>query len=295
MDNPPINFVVKNANLSDPGVKASIFRYVRSRINTETKHVPITTFADLDNILKASYVICPKIIGTRSWIVFFKNGDTYYSVNFPKSDRKDCKIFALDIQVKPEIYLGTIMEGIHHKYMNEHYFIIDEIYYFEGRNILTKTKTDRLGQLSSAIQGKFMMSNNFRLCVSNHFNINSSSIAELYEKIVSDSNIQEIIFYPNIFGQKVYKYVILDTDTETKNTVVELCEFEMHRPENADVYRLFDLGTGEKIGIALIPDIETSKRCKEWFKKKSIKSLKVQFKLDQDKNKWIPIKQVEEI
>lgn len=295
---------IKNHNLNNPEVKMCILKYLRSKINSNTKFYPITKQSDLTVIRDDSYIVCPRLNGTRIWIIFFHVGANYYAVYFPKKNQfigsnsnpnlysdinpEHIGIFAINIDAHPDIYKGTVMEGIDYKYNDECYLIVDEIYYLEGQNQLLKPKDDRLNKLLVIQnQDKFTMKNKFRLCVSNFYYKNKSDITILYDKIRSNPDIQEIIFYPMIYGRPIYTYTILDSDL--KDDVINVSNFKMHRPENADVYKLFDLNTGKKIGIAYIPDIETSKKCKEWFKKKSIKKLIVKCKLDCEKDKWIPL------
>jgi hypothetical protein len=95
-----------------------------------------------------------------------------------------------------------------------------------------------------------------------------------------------------IYGRPIFVRTILDSDL--KDDIIHLSNFSMHRPENADVYKLFDIHTEKKIGIAYIPDTQTSKKCKQWFNKKSVKTLIVKCKLDIEKNKWIPIEPVDD-
>ena len=289
------NIVTKNSNLNNTETKIIILKYLRSKINSNTKFNPIVKQSDLDVIRNDSYIICPRLRGTRTWILFFRNGDNYYAIDFPKnmkSNPEDIEIYAIDMDVSKEIYNGTIMEGIYYKYNDENYLIVDEVYFLAGQNQLLKPKDDRLNFLSlMQTKNKFIMKNKFRLCVSNFYYVDKSDITNLYDKIRSNPSIKEIIFYPVIYGKPVYTYTIMDYDL--KDDIVNISNFEMYRPENADVYKLFDVHTHKKIGIAYIPDIYTSKKCKNWFSKKSIKSIIVKCKLDLDQNKWIPIEPVD--
>jgi hypothetical protein len=281
------NITIKNADLDKPEIRNKIFKYLRQRVDTHIKTETITSLSDLDTIRNEDYIICPRFKGTRSWIMFFCDGSNYYAVNFPVGPRGlDAKIFPVDMTGAPEIYNGTIMEGIFYKMDEEYYLVVDEVYFLAGRDLLLKPKDDRLNCLTSSFE-KFVMRNKFRLHVSQFYTTNSDSLTELYNKIRLDSKIQELVFYPKIYGRKVYKYAILESDRIAD--VINLAKFDMHLTNNPDVYNLVHFGSGEKAGIAYVPDISTSKKCKQWFKNKSTKKLIVICKLHLEKNRWIPV------
>jgi hypothetical protein len=286
------SITIKNANLDKPEIKNKILKYLRQRIDTNIKTSPITNSSDLDTIRDGDYIVCPRFKGTRSWIIFFHDGPNYYAVNFAVGQKTpDIKVFPIDMEGAREIYNGTIMEGVFYKMDEEYYLIIDEIYWLAGTELLLKPKNDRLAYLSSSL-GKFVMKNKFRLYVSQYYSTNSNSLIQLYNKVRSDSKIQKLIFYPKIYGRKIYTYTILEDDL--KLDIINLAKFEMYQTNNPDVYNLIRLDSGQKCGLAYVPDIETSKKCKGWFKGKSVKKLTVTCKLHQEKNRWIPMELDEE-
>jgi hypothetical protein len=67
----------------------------------------------------------------------------------------------------------------------------------------------------------------------------------------------------------------------------------MQKTVNADVYNLLSTTNGNKIDIAYIPDMVTSKKCKQWFKDNKTKELLVKCQMDMDKKKWVPLEMVE--
>ena len=285
--------IVKNADLNSPKIKNKILKYLRQRITIDAKFESITKMSDLDNIRDNDYIICPKFNGTRSWIVFFNDGSNYYAVSFPKHSihkQVDTRIFPIGVDASRDIYNGTIMEGIFYKIEDERYLVVDEVYYLSGQNQLLKPKDDRLKYLSSN-QKKFMMKDKFRIYTSQFYTTETADIIELYDKIKSDTKIQEIIFYPKIYGRPIYKYVILDSDLISD--IINLAKFEMSRTHSPDVYSLTSQESGQNIGIAYIADIDTSKKCKQWFKNKKIKTLIVNCKLNIEKNRWVPLEVVE--
>lgn len=259
----------KNLYLSSNKTKQEIIRYLNSTgINLHTKFEIISSESDLNYIRDNEYIICPKYSGVRSWVIFFKNdNDVYYAVSFPKYGRlkkEEFSIFPIDVSVTKQLYYGTIMEGIYFKMDNKKCLIIDEVYQFAGEHMLLKTKRDRLEFLQEKFKTTVVMTPNYGLYVSAYFSPDKENIKELYNNIKNNMSIQEIIFYPNIYGKKVYSYMI--TETDLVDNIIKLAQLYLEKTASPDVYNLYRINSDKKIDIAYIPDIETSRKCKQWFK-----------------------------
>jgi len=284
----------KNVNLESTQVKNNILKYLYSQINVNIKYEYIVGHKDLDNIRDNEYIICPRFHGTRSWIIFCQIGDIYYAVSFPKIRNYDKNIIIhpIEIGVTKNFYYGTIMEGIFFKIEDNRYLVIDEVYILAGQNQLLKSKDDRLNFLSQCMTNNIVQNATYRIYPCQYFQVNKKGLKELYEKIKADTKIQEISFYPKLFGRKIYKYTIIDSDLI--DNIIKYTKFRMQKTNNPDVYNLLSLTTDNKIDIAYIPDMETSKKCKQWFKdRKKEKELVVRCQMNNDKKKWIPFELVE--
>lgn len=292
----PSSDYVKNYKLGSQDTKNKILKYLySSTINLNLKYENIANNKDLDNIKYNDYVICPRFSGTRSWIIFFNVDNDYYAVNFPKHSQKkkeDLFIHPIDMSVSKEFYRGTIMEGIFFRMEDERYLVIDEVYKLAGEDQLLKPKEDRLNHLTHYIKTSTNANPNFHMYVSQYFNINKKSLKDLYEKIKADPKIQEILFYPKLYGGKIYNYTIIDSDLI--DNVVKLATFYLQKTGSPDVYNLLSIGSKTKIDTAHIPDMETSKKCKQWFKFNKTKELTVKCQMDLDKKKWVPLEIIEE-
>jgi hypothetical protein len=287
---------IKNEKLGHREVKNKILKYLyTNNINLNLKHEIITGDMDLDNIRDNDYIICPRFGGTRSWIIFFHTGPYYYAVNFPKHSQKkkeDLYIHPIEMSVSKEFYKGSIMEGIYFRMDDKRYLIVDEIYLFAGENQLLKPKEDRLNMLSKCIKVGTNINDNYSMHVSQYYNIDKRSLQNLYDKIKADSKIQEIIFYPQIYGRKIYSYAIMDSDLN--DNIINISNFILQKTDNPDVYNLLSVPSEKKVDIAYIPDIETSKKCKQWFKNTGKKKLLAKCQMDMGKKKWIPLELIEE-
>lgn len=284
----------KNLNLNSKNVKNKILHYLYSRVNVDLKHEIISNEKDLDNIRNNEYIICPRFDGTRSWIMFFQLDDIFYAVNFPKHNQRkkmELIIHPIDICVLKEFYNGTIMEGIFFRMDINKYLVIDEVYYLSGQNQLLKSKDDRLDNLSQYITKYTTRTPTYQMYVSKYFQINKKNLRELYDKIKADVKIQEIIFYPKIFGRKIYNYTIIDEDLI--DNIIKFAQFILQKTNSPDVYNLLSIKSKNKIGMAYIPTMNSSKTIKRWFKDYKSKELIVKCQLDPDKKKWIPIEVVE--
>ncbi|BCS83284.1 putative mRNA-capping enzyme [Cotonvirus japonicus] len=288
---------IKNLNLGSRDTKMRVLKYLYSTgINMNIKHNFIAGENDLNAIRDNDYVICPRFSGTRSWIIFFKgDDDVYYAVNFPKhgyKKREEINIFPVNVSVSEKFYNGTIMEGIYFKMDKKRYLIVDELYMLKGHNQLLKSKTDRLDLLTRKFKKSVMVNPTYSMLVSQYFHIDKQNIKELYDKIKSDISIQEIIFYPNTYGKKIYSYTIIDHDLI--DNVIKVSQLFLEKTSSPDVYNIYYINSDKKIDVAYIPDMETSKKCKQWFKETREKKLLVKCKKDMINKKWIPVELIEQ-
>ena len=287
-------FKHKNVNLGHFETRKIMYDFLEKHdIKIKTEYIEISKESDLRNIKMGDYIICPKFSGTRSWIIFLRHNYNYYAVNFSKTNanRKNTILFPIEISVSGNFYRGTIMEGTFFKLDNKKYLIIDEIYILSGENQMLKSKEDRLNNLTECLKKQTNTNPNYLMYVCQFFNIDKMSLVELYDKIKNDVKIREIIFFPKIYGGKIYSYTLKESDL--CDDVIKLTTFCMKKTKDADVYKLSTIDTGDKMGIAYIPDIATSKLCKQWFKNKKTTEFFVKCKLDPMNQKWIPMHLVE--
>lgn len=286
------SFVQKNLNLASAPVRDRILTYFYNNANVTSKFEPITDESDLDNLRDNRYIVCPKYAGSRICMVFMMIKNVFYAVSFQKNlihKKTPMILHAVDIRGTKKLYAGTVLEGTFTKMDGCKHYIIDEIYMLSGQNQLTKSKSSRLDNLTIFLRQNTIRNSTHRLLVSQYYHLKSDDLTDLYERLKINSHIRDLIFYPSTHGRKIYSYTILDTDLV--EDVVRFATFTMSKTKNPDVYNLVTL-SGTKVDIALIPDIATSKMCREWFRK--TKSIEVKCKYDADKEKWIPYELAEE-
>jgi|SRR5579872_844215 len=293
----------KNRNLNNSDTRDLILKYLYSKnLKSNFKVSGIQKMSDLDNIRDGDYIICPKFKGCRSWVIFFTGTQeseeeipNYYAVSFPKHNKykkTEIKVRPVDLRVSKDLYNGTILEGIYYKFAKEKFLIIDEVYTLCGENQLLKSKTDRLNNLSNFLTEKTVQTPNYHLYVCQYYALNESNLNELYDKIKGDNRIQDLIFYPQLYGRKIYQYTIVDIDLI--DDIVKTGIFKLQKTNSPDVYHIISFRTNTKIDIAYIPDMATSKKCKQWFKDEKKKTeLLVKCQMNLEHNKWMPIELVE--
>lgn len=281
----------KNQFLELPEIKKKIFKYLYTNIDIKkVNQTCISNETDLGYIKNNDYIICPKLKGTRIWIIFTIIDEICYAVNFKKYNKKisDIYIHPINILIHKSLYLGTIMEGVIIKNGSNIMIVVDEIYILSGVDQLLKSKCERLKHISNIFQENIKNISNFFIHVTLFYKINEKSLEELYIKIKSDPDICGINFYPNIYGKKNYYYLISPDDLI--DDIVTVGNFFIQKTKNPDVYPLFIPGNDNKIGIAYIPNEKTSKMCRQWFK--NTKETKILIKChmhNTNSKKWIPI------
>jgi hypothetical protein len=292
----------KNVDINKQEIKNKILKFLYSKkLNNEINFSGIEKINDMDNIKNGDYIVCPRFKGTRSWVIFFKTKDSekeipnYYAVNFPKhNERKKMEliIHTVDVRVSNDFYDGTIMEGIFYKVQNEIFLVIDEVYLLCGESQLLKSKSDRLNNLVGVLTDKTIQTMNYHIYVCQHYKITETYLSELFFLIKGNNVIQDIIFYPQLYGRKIYQYSIMERDII--DDVIKIGIYKLQNTKIPDVYNILSLDTDKKIDIAYLPDMTISKKCKQWFKDTKESELLVKFKMDLVRKKWIPIELIEE-
>ena len=282
---------LKNINLNSENTRREIFSYLNKNNIVLSEYDNIKNINDLEIIKNNEYIICPQIGGVRSIIMFIKlPNNVYYSVGFPKHNfnkRDTVKIFPIDVTVHPSLYNGTIMEGIFVKEDNKKYYIVNEVHLLAGETQLLKSKIDRLNNLRETLKRLITPSLNYYIHVTRYYRTDPDSLLKAYEFAKENNSIQNFVFYPSLYGQKIYEYTIMDSDLI--DHIVRISTFIMEKTSNPDVYNLYELGIDKKIGIAYIPNTNKSKECKQWFVERNKKKLIVKCILDNEMDRWIPI------
>ena len=286
------NYYKKNIDLDKTEIRNQITKYVYSVVEKDPIVKNVLKWNDIDFIKKKDYCICPKYAGTPTWIVFVNIDNVYYAVNFPKLSRKhqSATLFPIQLEARGSLYQGTVMEGVYFNNEGTNFLVVHEIYQLSGENQLLKTKSSRLKYAASLLKTHISTNENFVMYVSQCFEINKQGLSRLYSRLKDDRQIQEILFCPEIYGNTIYSYTVLEGDLMDKVIISDM--FEIHKTAQPDVYYLHK-PSGPKVGLAYLPTLADSKKCRQWFKSHNKKKLNVRCIKHNETGKWIPVNLLE--
>lgn len=209
-----------------------------------------------------------------------------------QNNLNEIKIYTFNMKTSNMyLYFNTVFDGKIIK--NDSTFLISDCYYLNGEDmhaIELKTKFNIINNILNDLEINF----NLKLVTLYKY----SDIPKLIFENMKNINfkINGLIFLPNYSG-KFYIYVN-DTEFENikNNNQIQInintnseCDFFIKKTKIPDVYELFfDNSYGNvKEGIAHIPNMVTSKYCKELLKNQDMVKIKcvksVKF------NKWVPL------
>ena len=233
-----------------------------------------------------------KILISKKELKFFKEQNVL----------NDIKMYLIDATLNNnDFHKNTIIDGrlINIQSTNKSNFIINEVYYNSGNNIMNINLKDKLLSLNELI-------NNLILNKDQNLEIKICKLYEFQElpdlvfnKIkMTELKINGIIFLPEYTN----KYFIYTNDSEfeelkNKNIIIAKSkfsasemEFSMKKTNLPDVYELYSNDSDNnfiKEGIACIPDIKTSHFFKNVFRDKNM--IKVNCIKSDKFKKWLPI------
>jgi hypothetical protein len=293
-----------NLDLDSSDIRNKIFKYLASvQPNYNSRFTEIITDEDLEVLGNNDYVICPKYSGVRSWAIICTIDDVYYAINFPKFtkfNKNNIVFHEIGLSATKFLHSGTIMEGIYYEIIDDfgkrRFFTADEVYVLGGSNELVKTKDDRLKNLHQVLAShtRVKEGSDFTLNVCQCYNTDADSLRLVFDRVKSDEHIQELIFYPKLYGQTIYSYTLKSEDVE--DIIIEVETFIMQKTAKNDVYILYAKNcddTRTKIGFAGVPNITFSKTFAFWFRSNKTKELVVECQKSADLDKWVPYKIVQ--
>lgn len=210
-----------------------------------------------------------------------------------QNNMNDIKIYTFNMKTSNMyFYFNTVFDGKIIK--NDNTFLISDCYYFNGEDMHGIELKTKFNIINNSLNDILELSFKIKLVTLYKY----SDIPKLiFENIKSlNLKINGLIFLPNYSG-KFYIYV---NDTEfdnlKNNNQLQInvnsnsqCEFFIKKTKIPDVYELFFESTygNVKEGIAHIPNMKTSRHCRDLLKYqdmikiKCVKSIKF--------NKWVPL------
>ena len=234
-------------------------------------------------------------------------------------DMKTIQIIQINIRTTEIMYHGTIYDGKLIKSNNQYVYLIQDCFYLMGTKILDLEINEKMNKLDIILKNNFKKEktsycNNFEFKLNKLYNY--EELAELINNLPTLSvETNGLLFYPNISGINI---LYLDKKPDKIDISSKNCEIIEQKSYNIihnfvdflksrkysyesngkyktlwlsrtivpDVYDLTENNEGEKLGIALIPNLKISQMCDDLIKDDPIKFnciFSTKFK------KWIPL------
>lgn len=213
-----------NIYINNYYTKSIILKYLYSKIDiSELTYKIISYENELSEISDEFKYIQLGYVGSNNFLLFIKIENKFYSVmidkrslnyNFNKLDINRVKIIKINKRFSKNIYDGTIFDGVYliNKFNNEKKFIINDVYYLTGNNMMNNKMKHKFIYLDSYL--------NINPCVndSNFSNI-SFTINKCYEfneidEVYNDINVNKdkhfikgLHFIKDISGNKIIYFL----------------------------------------------------------------------------------------
>jgi len=327
-----------NSYFRDRYTKEEILTYIYDTLDiSKYRYELLENDNDKYKIRENNYYISPNYNGINSLLVFIKMKDKYYSFlvdrktlsyNISQLNVDRVKIIPINIRFDPTIYNGTIIDGVllyNNAKFKEKIFIINDLYYFCGRNMLSDKIINKMYNVSAYIKNTYVKDNNLNnitLVVNKLYEKND--IKKLISVHIPKSKfkyaIKGIAYHPDFSSTKlIYLFnncskQMIKNDIETKSIVKKMraseiiikdgitAIFRIKKTETPDVYWLYlmkrikrkekNFIRYKKYGIAYVPTSKCSYFCKDMFDVVDSETTLVKCKYSLEKNKWIPYEHV---
>lgn len=296
------------------------YLFINNNIDMKKFSYKILEFtSDLVQLDDTYKYITPIYTGENYIFIFFKNCNKYISILIKKKDIYKLKnedinklnILNKKVYLGENIYKGTILEGTLLNTNNE--FVINDVYMLCGEQMIDKLYYSKIMNISSYINNNYSKTDNrneLKLYVNSVFDIKE------FKNMIDNKNIENKKYMKGIaFNKKISdtrllyflnnevkgidiadkKIPGLNYKSNLNNNKNSENIFMMKKTEMYDVYNLLEKdNNGEytiNIGIAYLPNVDSSKYWGEVFNNKSKTLVKCIF--NQNKNKWTPIDNLE--
>lgn len=209
-------------------------------------------------------------------------------------DMTTIQLFQLNIKTDDSIFQGSIFDGKMIQTNNGYIFLIQDCFYLMGNKMLDMNMNKKMDHMNNLMNTQFKKSSDM-YCKNFEFKLNKlyqynelESMIENIPKLSFQSN--GIVFYPHksgitvLFIEKKNDTVAISSNNMEKieqksyhiiNDFIDFLKSRsysyeanskmkhmwLNRTIVPDVYDISEKDNGEKIGIALIPNLKTSQMC----------------------------------
>ena len=295
----------------------SKFRYIILNNTSKLKFLQENEHYVSPNFKGYNYLLIMITINNTNYSVIIDRKKLSYHKS--QLDLKTIQIIQLNIKTNESLFKGTIFDGKLIQNKNEFIFLIQDCFYLMGNKMLDIEMNEKMIQLDIILKNHFRKEKGASYCNNFDFKLNKLyKYEELEDMIINLPNLSintnGIIFYPKFSGINVLHIeakvdkVNINSNNETidqksyhiihnfvdflKNRVYSYeqngkCQpFWLNKTSIPDVYDISEKENGDKLGIALIPNLKTSQLCDNIINDTPVKFnciFSTKFK------KWIPL------
>lgn len=258
-----------NIDINSDKTRENIFNFLYKHTDSHYESKIITNLEIVQKFKNSKYVAFAKNKGNKVWLLFCKLNDIYYRVSFPchyKEKQNTIEIFPLNAQFYKPFYNGTILEATFFKIDDKKIFVVDNVIMLCGKIVNMYERSYNLSEVNVSLR-KTRQNSNFEICTAHVYQFDKNELANLYNFVCENPNIEAIVFSPNnSIRNKNYTYYIENDDKNKEKLITTYSVFEMKKTNNPDVYILYSKDDNEEIGNAYIPTKDLSLMCRKWFK-----------------------------
>lgn len=233
-------------------------------------------------------------------------------------DMKTIQVMRLHLNTTEAIFRGTVFDGKLIQTNNKCIFLIQDCFYLMGNKMLDMEMKQKMAHIDSIMKTHFV-SNPKPYCHNFEFKLNRLQTYDELEEMIKTMptlsiGTNGIIFYPPKSGitilhiEKKVEKVKISSNSEvieqkSYNIIVDFVNFIKSRNYSyesgskmkqmwltrtaiPDVYDISETSDGDKMGIAMIPNLKTSHMCDELIQDKSVRFNCV---YNNKFKKWIPL------
>ena len=280
-------------------IKSKIFNYlVESVSKSKLESNLIKNECNLNDLLDNNYNILPNIVGEDYIFICKKLNDKYYVVLVEKNsfdlsniNFNKINIISLKIRLNLKSYDGTIFEGRLVNLGGTNVFIINKVFMLDGSRLDNLALDDIYEKTNEFIDNSYILDTNMNSIL---FKLNR--VYKIYEfddllsnKLKSSKyKFSSIDFVKSNF-ENTYRLYFSNQDYNSNfvnilGKLIDIDVIELYAKDNMNKIR--------RIGIAHIPDINTSLLCNKFISKNELSNLRCKFNFKF--KKWVPLKVINE-
>ena len=280
-------------------IKSKIFNYlVESVSKSKLESNLIRNECNLNELLDNDYSILPNIVGEDYIFICKKLNDKYYVVLVEKNsfdlsniNFNKINIISLKIRLNLKSYDGTIFEGRLVNLGGTNVFIINKVFMLDGSRLDNLALDDIYEKTNEFIDNSYILDTNMNSIL---FKLNR--VYKIYEfddllsnKLKSSKyKFSSIDFVKSNF-ENTYRLYFSNQDYNSNfvnilGKLIDIDVIELYAKDNMNKIR--------RIGIAHIPDINTSLLCNKFISKNELSNLRCKFNFKF--KKWVPLKVINE-